>query len=201
MHGSSFRGAAAKRRRTRNPATTARGAAMTAELSVDQPYLRWLVLHRSNIQNLLLELHLFLQEQRKALDADADLRSIFGLLVGSAFSLWQAVYLADSSRDWKNILDDADRFLDTLIRDNTILFRDDKNAWSIGYYLNNGRYRLYRILEKMPDEQLRTLIAQIKSTGGVDEVSARNAWQLSYEAARLAFDLVKSRSVKSAVTT
>jgi hypothetical protein len=173
---------------------------MTTELSVDLPYLRWLVLHRSNIQNLLLELHLFLQEQRRALDADADLRSIFGLLVGSAFSLWRAVFLADSSRDWKNILDDADRFLDTLIRDNTILFRDDKNAWSIGYYLNNGRYRLYRILEKMPDEQLRNLIDQIKSTG-VDEVSARNAWQLSYEAARLAFDLVKSRSVKSAVTT
>jgi hypothetical protein len=168
--------------------------AMTTELSVDQPYRRWLVLHRSNIQNLLLELHFFLQEQRKALDADADLRSIFGLLVGSAFSLWRAVFLAESPRDWQTIMDNADVFLKKLIRDNTILYQDDKNAWSIGYYLNNARYRLYRILEKMPDEQLHKLIDKIKSTG-VDEVSARNAWQLSYEAARLAFNLAKSRSV------
>jgi hypothetical protein len=167
--------------------------ATTTELSDSQAYLRWLVPSRSNIQNLLLELHVFLQEHRNALDADPDSRSVFGLLVGSAFSLWRAVFLADSARDWKSILNDADRFLDTLIRDKTVLFRDDKNAWSVGYYLNNGRYRLYRISEKMPDEQLGKLIDQIKRSG-VDEVSARSAWQLSYEALRLAFELVKARS-------
>src|SRR6266446_3448211 len=162
----------------------------TTEPLDSQAYLRWLVPSRSNIQNLLLEMQVFLQEHREAIDADPDARSVFALLIGTAFSLWRAVFLADSARDWKSILDDADRFLDTLIRDNTILYRDDKNAWSVGYYLNNGRYRLYRISEKMPDEQLRKLIDQIKSSG-VDEVSARGAWQLSYDALRLAFDLVK----------
>lgn len=164
----------------------------TTATSSAQPYLQWLVPRRSNIQKLLLELHLFLQDHRDALDANSDLRSIFGLLIGCAFSLWRAVFLADRARDWKSILDHAGGFLDTLLRDNTILFRDDKNPWSVGYYLNNGRYRLYRILEKMPDEQLRSLIDEIKSAG-IDEVSAQNAWQLSYDAARLAFDLIKGR--------
>src|SRR5256885_2014021 len=101
--------------------------------SESQAYVRLLVSSRSNVQNLLLDLQTFLQDHRALLEANSVSRSIFVLLVGTAFSLWRAVFLADSARDWSSMLDHAGTFLDTLIRDNAILYKDDKEnaAWSV----------------------------------------------------------------------
>lgn len=73
-------------------------------------------------------------------------RRLFGYLVGSAFSLWRAATLSDTTRSWDAILDDAQKLLHRLIHDNAVAYPQDRDTkeWMGGYYLNNARFRLLR---------------------------------------------------------
>lgn len=87
----------------------------------------WLVESRSRIQCLLLELYKFLKDNRGKLVQRKFERSVFGLLVGTAFSLWRAAFLvSQADRDWPNILKQAEDFLDILVEDNAINYPQDK---------------------------------------------------------------------------
>src|SRR5205807_9071615 len=85
-------------------------------------------------------------------------RSTLLLTAGSAYSLWQAVFLAKRHRSTAEIVHHAAVFLEALVRDNTITNSADRELleWSAGYYLNNARYRLVRVRERLmqvrPDE-------------------------------------------------
>jgi hypothetical protein len=59
------------------------------------------VVNRSDIQALLLELYDFvkLPGDRAALAETNIDRSVFGLLVSAAFSLWRAAFLTETKRD------------------------------------------------------------------------------------------------------
>ena len=70
-------------------------------------------------------------------------------LVGIAFSLWRAVFLSDLTGEVVDQLADAEKFLESLIAHNTVLYQTDfaNREWSFGYYLDNALYRLSRLPE------------------------------------------------------
>ncbi len=46
---------------------------------------------------------------------------LFNLLIGAAFSLWRAVFLADTFRDVRTIHSNQEAFLEKVITDNSII--------------------------------------------------------------------------------
>jgi len=162
----------------------------------------WLVRRRNDTQLLLLSHYNFLKKHRNALLAGEELhRSIFGLLIGAAFSLWRSVFLAEAERGWEKILEQAEKFLKTVIEDNAINYTQDKTMrdWSVGYYLNNARYRVDRILSKLPDCKTKDNTAfvefrKIKQTG-IDQPDhdPTKAWDAVFEAVKALFELLEHR--------
>ena len=75
------------------------------------------------------------------------------------------MFLAEYERHWGPILDDATEFFDRVIRDNAISYANEKNSWSVGYYLNSARYRLYRVDEKMKNGDLSTRVEMMRRQG------------------------------------
>lgn len=163
----------------------------------------WLVESRSRIQCLLLELYKFLKDNRGKLVQRKFERSVFGLLVGTAFSLWRAAFLvSQADRDWPNILKQAEDFLDILVEDNAINYPQDKKTrnWTVGYYLNNARYRLVRVRGKFAEVTDPGQLAQIpefqqfddvQKPGGIDETDLTVVWNKTYNALRAAFELLR----------
>jgi hypothetical protein len=104
--------------------------------------LRWLVDRRNKIQSCLLQL--YERIERTAVEPDKQHSLILQLLLGAAFSLWRAVFLAGSGRELNAVDSHAKEFLQTLIKDNAINYPQDQKtrSWSVGYYLNNAHLRL-----------------------------------------------------------
>ena len=115
----------------------------------DPNALEWLAVRRGNIQKLLAEFYSFAVNRSSTIDPVETL--VFQLLLGTAFSLWRAVFLADGDRTWAEIGDDSTKFLEVLVRDNAINYTQDRDmrGWSCGYYLNSAYFRLAYIHEKL----------------------------------------------------
>lgn len=123
------------------------------ELPPDLPQLNnhaWLVDRRSRVQQLCLELYEYLQKNPIAVQNHW---RFFSPLLASAFSLWRAVFLADTSRTWPDIYQHARTFLKILIEDNAINYPQDRTtrAYSASYYLDNAKYRLAALWDEMPN--------------------------------------------------
>ena len=133
------------------------------KMTKDQ-FAEWLVPSRSKIQDELLELRRAFQRRGDLVDSPE--ARVLALLVGVGFSLWRAVFIAEEGLDPDLNLVRARSFLDKVIFDNAIAFKDDKNSWSFGYYLNNSRYRLiraYTLIEKdKRHADLGTQIAKVR---------------------------------------
>jgi hypothetical protein len=115
----------------------------------DTPHLTWIVERRSEIQSFLLKLYMFAE---KPPPSAVDLRSgLFQLLVGTAFSLWRAVFLVYTNRQESKVGEHAQKFLEVLIRDNAINYPQDRQtqSWTVGYYLNNAYFRLHLAYQKL----------------------------------------------------
>jgi hypothetical protein len=163
---------------------------------------KWLVKSRSDIQNESLALYDFLCEKRSALDLNKDAASIFGLLLGTTFSLWRAAFLADETRSKRSVLDDAQKFLEFLVRDNAIGYAQDQKAknWTVGYYLNDARYRLLAINEKLPKldgVHLPGPIPQIEQLkemylSGVELDATTSVWKVEFNILHEAFGVFKA---------
>ena len=113
----------------------------------DRP-LDWLIPQRSRVQELARELLEIVHKPKneKTLRRDEDANDIAALLIGAAFSLWRAVFLAPNKPTSRgDIREKGSEFLDKFLRDNNISYGDEKNnrEWSFGYYLNNVRFRLF----------------------------------------------------------
>ncbi|MGH8615409.1 MAG: hypothetical protein ACREYF_26155 [Gammaproteobacteria bacterium] len=170
----------------------------------NQSRFTWLVERRAQIQRLIHDLYLVLDDKdlRNRLEASPSDCSIFGLFVGAAFSLWRAVFLIDATRDkWPTILDGAEAFLKSLAHDNAITYDRKKtcNNWTIGFFLNNARYRLHRMVDgKMPEientEAFKKLKAQRKT--GIDNRTVQQHWETIYDALHEAsFQFLKMRNL------
>lgn len=149
--------------------------------------LKWLVEHRSKIQSLLLELYVFADKDRRTLD-DAQ-SAAFQLLVGAGFSLWRAVFLADSARQLCTVDDDAREFLRLLVKDNAINYsqEDRTRAWTVGYYLNNAYFRLQLAYAKLPlDTPLKAAVDTFlrkQAESDLLEAEPTQPWETAYDAA------------------
>jgi hypothetical protein len=109
--------------------------------------LDWLVDRRNQIQSLMLAI----SKHRPPPEATTQSRD-WQLCVGAAFSLWRAVFLVDKDRTQRPLKDTekaAANFLGRVVETNAITFADDHHAerkdWTVGYYLNNARFRLERL--------------------------------------------------------
>lgn len=160
-----------------------------------QPDYTWLVQRRADIQLVLLDLHTLLKEQRSTIQGTEPQRTTFLLLVGTAFSLWRAVFLVDCERDWPEIVENAEQFLESVVRDNAINYPQDRRAraWTAAYYLNNARHRLVRIQRKYP--HLKTLdafqrLGQLHEDG-LEEGSIVGPWNAVLDALREALGVFR----------
>jgi hypothetical protein len=113
----------------------------------EKSFEEWLVPSRSQVQEALLRLLLLVRTKHEQLKGSQYRQVIASLLAGIGFSLWRAVFLADNKND---LLYSIDKFLETVIRDNAIGYRDDKNIWSFGYYVGNARSGLLEAIKIMP---------------------------------------------------
>lgn len=152
----------------------------------------WLVTSRSNVQEILLELYVFIRDQRSELEKRQAEWLMLGLLVGAAFSLWRAAFLSDADRQPANVIKTTEEFLEVLIRDNAINYPQDwkARAWTVGYYLNGARYRLQGFVAKLEQCGTRTSrpeILRIEELRTGDMVNPVEIWDELFHATVAAF--------------
>jgi hypothetical protein len=166
--------------------------------------LTWLVEQRSKNQTFLLDLCTFGKTNEEHLIQDSDSRTAFQFLVGAAFSLWRAVFLAESETDSKVLLDQSTKFLETLVADNAIGYYQDKSmkAWTAGYYLNNAYFRLAEVIDTLgpfgvsgqggsvPTEFVQFLEFD---QGSMVSSDRQRAWDVAHAAASQALVVLRER--------
>jgi len=103
----------------------------------DIKHLAWAIEQRAEIQRTLLAL---LRFARAHPSFAMEEKYLFDHLVGAAFSLWRAAFLAQAIREDSNIHESQEKFLEKIISDNMITFGDDKlnRHWTVGYYLDGS---------------------------------------------------------------
>jgi hypothetical protein len=95
-------------------------------------------------------------------------------------------------------------FLDALIRNNMAVYTTELNAWSLGYYINNARFRLVLANQKMlphPNPELDTRagvlqrrINENKNTSGPGE------WDECFRVFSLLLNLFEEREFPDMTT-
>ena len=120
-------------------------------------------------------------------------------LLGAGFSLWRAVFLADVSLAPDKNMQDAEAFLDRVLLDHTIVYRDDKNSWSFGYYINNARFRLKQAAKELKDsERMDKLDGELRilkdGLKGAD-MGAREAYENVHKVMHILTGLLAKRLV------
>lgn len=126
---------------------------MTKKEKAEIEHLEWLVARRSEIQSLALRLLILRKDRRFATKRAAQGSGTLDLMIGVVYSLWRAVFLAHAKREGKNIPDGAMNFLQTLIEDNAIGYAQEQKHrnWTVGFYVNNAKYRFREICEMDTD--------------------------------------------------
>jgi hypothetical protein len=164
--------------------------------------LPWLVKKRSAIQDVVLQLYEF---DRSLGESEREkFHHVFGLLVGVAFSLWRAVFLALPERTLPEVLNDATEFLRILIETNNIGFPQDRDTqqWMGGYYNNNAVFRLHALVEDKTAWKLLQAVASADDKALFQKyhpnqqdhfakIGALKMWEDAYEGLVLAFRLLK----------
>lgn len=164
----------------------------------------WLVANRSRIQEVMLDLHKLLRRRYvPALKSREPERSIAALMVGTAFSLWRAVFLSDADRTWAHILKRAECFLARVVHDNTINYSQDRESrdWSVGYYLNNAILRAVQYQQKLPRIATEKRLASIRAFSTLERIHKRGiagrvpqkVWEAAYDSLSAALNLLKER--------
>lgn len=163
----------------------------------DFEHLVWAVDQRAEIQRTLLAIYKVIRTHTPP-QYGYDKMHILNDLIGAAFSLWRAVFLAETFRDVKTIHENQEAFLEKLITDNAISFTDDKanRNWTVGYYLDNAKFRLQQA-SSYSDQQNKTTtlgetvrpLLQLKGTMGAH--LTRNEWESVHCALRLIFKVIE----------
>jgi hypothetical protein len=111
----------------------------------DIEHLCWAVEQRAEIQRTLLALLEYVRGHKQTA-ADFVPNYLVNHLIGAAFSLWRAVFLAETYRTEESIRDKQEAFLTKVVSDNAITFGDDKmnRDWTFGYYVDDAKLRIER---------------------------------------------------------
>lgn len=78
-------------------------------------------------------------------------RDVFHLLVGAGFALWRSAFLCHAARTPPILLGQATALLNLLLRDNAFTYPNERTTkeWTVGFYLNDARYRLIDVSKKV----------------------------------------------------
>jgi hypothetical protein len=160
--------------------------------------LTWLVESRSNIQHLSLTVLTLLRKIQNLPQENLVEREVVGLLIGSVFSLWRAVFLSHKSREWTDNLNEAEEFLKKVIKENAIGYSDEsaRRVWVFGYYTNNARFRIRRMCDKMSEIEEEIQAANLMDyivhyRVGLKETTF--VWDRTYDALCRAVDCLSRR--------
>src|SRR5712691_10502848 len=101
--------------------------------TLDIDGMKWLVDRRAKVQQRLVEIYELLDVVSK----DVEKRHLIDELAATGFSLWRAVFLAETTIEWDKVSMDLKHYLHRVITDNAVGYADDKanRAWTVGYYL------------------------------------------------------------------
>jgi hypothetical protein len=113
----------------------------------DIKFLGRLATWRNDAQLILFDLLSLVSRKKQRIKADDAYNAIFQLLVGTAFSLWRAVFLADQPFRPAPALGAAETFLTKVVSDNAIGYSDEKSSrrWTAGFYVSHIQYRMYHL--------------------------------------------------------
>jgi hypothetical protein len=163
----------------------------------DLEHLEWLLTSRTEIQQTLLAFYRFIRENPRGLKHDAEY-DVTQLFVAAGFSLWRAVFLSETARDWDTVYPNLEQFLATVISDNAITYQDDKRyrSWTVTYYLENAKFRLLELVplvrEITPNFKLPPLFMIPLRDGPMllgRTRSTRVAWEFTHRALCLLFQV------------
>jgi hypothetical protein len=148
-------------------------------------HLAWAIEQRKEVQLTMLALYQFVQTH-KAEHLTIDQQSMLNWLMGAAFSLWRAVFLAHSFRVPTSIYEAQAKFLGKVLEDNTITYPDDKASkdWTVGYYLENAEHRLNTAV-LYSDIHLKTnvqgeLLPLLRMAGRFDVELTQHEWESAH---------------------
>jgi hypothetical protein len=169
---------------------------MTHSAQQDNPsrYLQWAVDARSRNQRILLRLLELGRRRDSRLETDKDAREAYFFLSGSAFSLWRAAFLTDSTRTTRTILDDGRKLLERVVQDNVVAYPQDRDTreWMSGYYLNNASLRLQWVVKRLDVAQTPAEVQRVLGLdpAAIEHAPAARAWDILQAALeRLVADL------------
>jgi hypothetical protein len=156
----------------------------------NEEHLAWAIDQRAAVQHTLRALYGFVRHHPPPLDLDT--RYLLDHLIGAAFSLWRAVFLADDIR----IHESQEKFLEKVITDNAISFADDKanRHWTVEYYLENAKFRLARAITYADNYKSTRLteplmwFLRLRSTLGAE--LTRYEWESAHYALRQLFKVI-----------
>jgi hypothetical protein len=166
------------------------------ETSDKSKHFAWLVRRRSEIQAHCLELRGFARTAHPEGGRD----DVYTLLIGSAFSLWRAVFLVPETKPTSDVIwEKAAEFLDILIEDNAIAYPQDKRTrqWMFGYYRNNAYFRLQEV-ERRLETSNGDGATLPSSVTALYEMDGYEAWDMLFSAQKRFWEDLNSGSNKDA---
>jgi hypothetical protein len=118
----------------------------------ERTFFNWMVKRRSLNQELTLDLYNLIEDHKAIIVGDNVLKAIISSLIGTCFSLWRAVFIADVVEEG-NDLNHATAFLRNLIANNTVGYNSDKAAknFSFAYYSSTAWLQLELVLNGHQD--------------------------------------------------
>jgi hypothetical protein len=110
---------------------------------LDLYHHQWAIDERARVQHTLLGLYAYVRE-KSADDLEPMRVAVLDSLIGAAFALWRAVFLAADLRTKETVRKSQEDFLASVIATNTITFNDDRrnSAWSFSFYIQAAKDRL-----------------------------------------------------------
>lgn len=154
---------------------------------------------------MLLALYVFGQQSgfdagdKKEIPVDRDTQ-VFSMLVGVAFSLWRAAFLAEMpTRTWPEALRDAQQLLGTVLSTNTIAFGTEHSlqGWTGGYYLNNAKLRLMEVGRRLRADG-RSTDADVARLDGISlmNTNPHDTWRLLCDEAERLTEQISGAAVR-----
>jgi hypothetical protein len=177
---------------------------MTESKKPNVEHLRWAVDQRAEIQRTLLALYEYVRNTPSTGSYANPREYLLDNLIGAAFSLWRAVFLAETYRTDESIRKSQETFLAKVISDNSITFGDDKinRAWTVGYYLDDAKLRIERA-SAYADHHLKTdsrrhVVQHLRLRGTMGAPLTEWEWECAHFALRhMLLILDPQTSVKS----
>jgi hypothetical protein len=149
-------------------------------MTADDDFLGWLIPARCRIQEDMLKLWQLREHfiDKVAFDENVKLAS---WLIGAGFSLWRAVFLADVPSTVAQNVTTGMVYLQKILLHNSITYRDDKQSWPFGYYINNARFRLVTAADGLLEQttELTERVSRLKNGLAGIEMDPCEAWHVN----------------------